>query len=40
LPDRTLAQDTATAAAATTILRNWLGYLSQGAQAAPPHLNL
>jgi homoserine O-succinyltransferase/O-acetyltransferase len=40
LPDRTLRQDAATAAAATTILRNWLSYLSDGAPAAPPHPNL
>jgi homoserine O-succinyltransferase len=39
-PDRTLRQDAATAAAATTILRNWLSYLSDGAPAAPPHPNL
>ena len=40
LPDRTVRQDAATAAAATAILRNWLNYLSDGAHAAPPHPNL
>jgi homoserine O-succinyltransferase/O-acetyltransferase len=40
LPDRTLRQDTATGAAATAILRNWLNYLSDGAQAASPRSNL
>jgi homoserine O-succinyltransferase len=40
LPDRTLRQDTATGAAATAILRNWLNYLSDGAQAAAPRSNL
>ena len=40
LPDRSLRQDTATGAAATAILRNWLNYLSDGAQAASPRSNL
>jgi homoserine O-succinyltransferase/O-acetyltransferase len=40
LPDRRLRQDTATGAAATAILRNWLNYLSDGAQAASPRSNL
>jgi homoserine O-succinyltransferase len=39
LPDRTLRQDAATSASATMILRNWLNYLSDGAQAALPHSN-
>jgi homoserine O-succinyltransferase/O-acetyltransferase len=33
LPERTLRQDVATDTAAMTIFRNWLGYLSSGAQA-------
>jgi len=33
LPERTLRQDIATGAAATEIFRNWLGYLSDSAQA-------
>ncbi len=36
LPDRTLRQDIAAGAAATAIFRNWLGFLSQGAQTALP----
>lgn len=36
LPSRTLRHDIAAGAAATAIFRNWLGYLSQGAQAALP----
>jgi homoserine O-succinyltransferase len=37
LPSRTLRQDIAAGAAATTIFSNWLGYLSGDAQAARPH---
>ncbi len=33
LPGRTLRQDSATAPAATALLRNWLNHLSDGAQA-------
>jgi homoserine O-succinyltransferase len=40
LPDRTLRQDAAAGAAATALLRNWLSYLSDGAQAASPRSNL
>jgi homoserine O-succinyltransferase len=40
LPDRTLRQDSATAPAATALLRNWLSYLSDGAQAAASRSNL
>jgi homoserine O-succinyltransferase len=36
LPSRTLRQDIAASAAATTIFSNWLGYLSGDAQAARP----
>jgi homoserine O-succinyltransferase len=36
LPSRTLRHDIAAEAAATAIFRNWLGYLSGGAQAALP----
>ena len=36
LPSRTLRHDLATEAAATAIFRNWLGYLSGGAQAVLP----
>jgi homoserine O-succinyltransferase/O-acetyltransferase len=36
LPSRTLRQDIAAGTAATTILRNWLGYLSDGAGARSP----
>jgi homoserine O-succinyltransferase/O-acetyltransferase len=40
LPDRTLRHDSATATAATALLRNWLSYLSDGAQAAAPRSDL
>jgi homoserine O-succinyltransferase/O-acetyltransferase len=40
LPDRTLRQNVATGTAATAIFRNWLGYLSDGAQAALRHSNI
>jgi homoserine O-succinyltransferase len=36
LPSRTLRHDIAAEAAATAIFRNWLGYLSGGAQAVRP----
>jgi len=36
LPDRTLRQDIAAGAAATAILRNWLGFLARGRKAARP----
>jgi homoserine O-succinyltransferase/O-acetyltransferase len=36
LPARTLRQELATAAAATDIFRNWLGYLSNGMRAGVP----
>jgi homoserine O-succinyltransferase len=36
LPDRTVRQDIATAAAPTMIFRNWLGYLSDGARSTLP----
>lgn len=36
LPERTLRQDIAAGAAATTIFKNWLEYLSQGARASLP----
>jgi homoserine O-succinyltransferase len=36
LPERRLRQEIATAAAATDIFRNWLGYLSNGMRAALP----
>ena len=40
LPDRTLRYDNATGAAATTIFRNWLRYLSGGAEAASPRSSI
>jgi homoserine O-succinyltransferase/O-acetyltransferase len=40
LPDRTLRHDSATATAATALLRNWFSYLSDGAQAAAPRSDL
>jgi homoserine O-succinyltransferase len=36
LPDRTLRQDSATAPAATALLRNWLSHLSDGAPTVSP----
>jgi homoserine O-succinyltransferase len=36
LPDRTLRQDSATAPAATALLRNWLNHLSDGAPTVSP----
>jgi homoserine O-succinyltransferase/O-acetyltransferase len=40
LPDRTLRPDIATGTEATVIFRNWLNYLSDGAQAALPRSNI
>ncbi len=40
LPGRTLRQDPATGEAATVIFRNWLDYLSGGARAALPRVNI
>jgi homoserine O-succinyltransferase/O-acetyltransferase len=40
LPDRTLRPDIATGTEATVIFRNWLNYLSDGAQAALPRCNI
>ena len=40
LPERTLRQDLAMGDAATEIFRNWLGYLSDDAQATRPRANL
>jgi len=40
LPERVLRQDSATAAGATALLRNWLDFLSDGARAAMPRSNV
>ena len=40
LPDRTLRLDIATGAAATVMIRNWLGYLSSDARATAPQMHI